>query len=279
MASKAATESPVLRLSSRPESLREWLGGLWRHRGVLMELSRKDFRVRYKRTTLGVVWAAFVPLIQAVIMAFIFSRVGAFGSSNYSYAGFVIAGMAAFSYASTAILAATTAIVDNASLTDKVWFPRALLALVPTVSNLVTLAVSVVVVIVALPILDTPYTLRLLLLVPATVLLMAFVTALGLLLSALDVYFRDVKFMVQAALLVWFYVTPIVYPPTALESAGRWLYLNPMTGIAGLFQRAAVDAPVPSGGAVAVSIGTTLVFLVAGVMLHRRHDRLFVDQL
>jgi lipopolysaccharide transport system permease protein len=134
-------------------------------------------------------------------------------------------------------------------------------------------------VIVALPLFSEPITPGLALLVPAVVLLVAFTAALGLVLGALDVYFRDIKFMVQAAVLMWFYITPIVYPPTALGGAHYWLQFNPLTGIVGLFQRAAVGAPVPTATALLVSIVTTLVLLVAGIVLHRRHDRLFVDQL
>jgi len=177
------------------------------------------------------------------------------------------------------ISSATTSIVDASSLTDKVWFPRAVLALVPATANLITLSISTLIVVVALPILGEPLTPRLLLLLPASALLVAFTTALGLALSALYVYFRDTKFMVQAVLLVWFYVTPIIYPPSVLGSAGRWIDFNPLTGITGLFQQAAVDAPVPSGRAIVVSVVTTIVLLLVAVPAHRRHDRLFVDQL
>ena len=271
---------PVLRLDGRPEPTREWIGGLWKRRSVLLALAAKDFRVRYKRASLGVVWAVAMPLLQAAVMAFVFSRVGRFGAgAGYSYAAYVLAGMTAWFYASMSITAGTTSIVDASSLTDKVWFPRAVLALVPVTANLITLGISMGIVVLALPVLGEPYTPRLLLLVPATLLLVSFTAALSLVLSGLYVYFRDAKFIVQAVMLIWFYVTPIVYPPTALGRAGDWLFLNPLTGIAGVFQRAAVDAPVPSGRAVAVSIGTTLVLFLAGVMLHRRHDRLFVDQL
>jgi lipopolysaccharide transport system permease protein len=273
------TATQVLRLNRRPEPFRRWLGALWRHRGVLAELSRKDFRVRYKRASLGVIWAAAVPVLQAAVMAFVFSRVGRFGGTGYSYAVYVLAGMAAWAYGSMAITASTTSIVDASSLTDKVWFPRAILALVPVVSNLVTLAISVAVVIAAMPVFGEPITPRVLLLFPAAALLFAFTAALGLLLSALDVYFRDVKFMVQAIVLVWFYVTPIVSPPSVLGSAGTWLQFNPLTGIVGLFQRAATGAPVPTTTAVVVSVVATFVFLACGVAYHRRHDRLFVDQL
>ncbi|MDQ1521699.1 MAG: lipopolysaccharide transport system permease protein, partial [Actinomycetota bacterium] len=157
--------------------------------------------------------------------------------------------------------------------------PRAVLALVPPVANLVTLGISTLILLVALPILGVPIAARFLLLVPAIVLLFSFTAALGLALSALYVYFRDVKFMVTAVLLVWLYITPIVYPPTALKTAARWLDFNPLSGIVGLFQRAAVGAPVPSGRAIVVSIVATAVLATVAVIAHRRHDRLFVDLL
>jgi lipopolysaccharide transport system permease protein len=267
-------------LDNRPESLRQWSAAVWRYRGVLLALARKDFKIRYKRTMLGVIWAAAVPLLQSVVMVFIFSRVGRFGDGEgFSYAGYVLAGMVPWVYASTSILSAATSIVDGSGLTDKVWFPRAVLALVPSLANLVTLAISIAALLVALPIIGVSLDIRLLLLLPAVVLTIAFTAGVGLLLGAIDVYFRDVKFMVQAVLLVWMYATPIVYPPEALGSAARWLDFNPLTGIVGLYQRAAVGAPVPSTRALIVSIVVTIVLAAVAAVVHQRHDRLFVDLL
>jgi lipopolysaccharide transport system permease protein len=272
--------APVLRLDNRPESLARWLSGMWRYRGVLVALARKDFRVRYKRASLGILWSVAVPLFQSAVMVFIFSRVGRFGSgSTYSYAGFVLAGMVPWLYVSTSLPSATTSIVDGSSLTDKVFFPRAVLPLVTPCANLVGLAISTLILLVALPIVGQPWAPQLLLIVPATVLLWAFTAALSLALGGLYVYFRDLKFMVQAVILVWLYVTPVVYPASALQGAGPWLDFNPLTGIVGLFQRAAVGAPVPSTRALVVSVATTVVIAVVAVVGQRRHDRLFVDQL
>jgi ABC-type polysaccharide/polyol phosphate export permease len=213
-------------------------------------------------------------------MVFVFSRVGGFGDgAGFSYAGFVLAGMVAWLYVSACVGPATTSIVDSTAITDKVFFPRAVLPLVGPVSNLVTLSISVLILLVALPIIGVGVSARFLLLVPAILLLFAFTASVGLALSALYVYFRDVKFMVQAVMLVWLYVTPIVYPPSALHGAARWLDFNPLTGIVGLFQRAAVDAPVPSARALVVSIVATTAVAAVAVIAHRRHDRLFVDLL
>jgi len=275
-----AEVAPAVVIDNHPEPLKAWLGGLWRHRGVLLALASKDFRVRYKRATLGILWSVAVPLFQIAVLVFIFSRVGRFSDGlGFSYAGFVLAGMVPWLYLSSSVTASTTSIVDASSLTDKVAFPRAVLPLVTPTANLVTLAISILILTAALPVLSEPFAVRLVLLIPATILLFAFTTALGLVLGALYVYFRDVKFMVQAVILVWLYVTPIVYPPSALKSAGPWLDFNPLTGITGLFQRAAVGAPVPSTRGLLVSVVATLVLTVGAVVGHRRHDRLFVDLL
>jgi ABC-type polysaccharide/polyol phosphate export permease len=271
---------PVLRLDDRAEPLGQWLSGLLGQRRLLVALAQKEFRVRYKRASLGILWSVALPLFQSAVMIFVFSRVGHFGSgARFNYAGYVLAGMVPWLYLSASIAASTSSIVEASTVTDKVYFPRAVLPLVSPVANLVTLAISVAILLVALPILGVSLAPRLLLIVPGVVLLCAFTGALGLVLGGLYVYFRDLKFMVQAVLLVWIYVTPIVYPRGALKSAGPWLDFNPLTGIAGLFQRAAVNAPVPSARALTCSVVATVLIVIAAVVGHRRHDRLFVDLL
>jgi len=272
--------TPTLSLDHRPGPLFAWLAGLWRFRGVLLALSRKDFQVRYKRATLGVLWSAALPLLQSTVLVFIFSRVGDFGTGrSFSYAGYVLAGMVPWVFVSTSIGASTTSIVEASGLTDKVWFPRAILALVPPCANTIMLATSTVILLIGLPLIGVPPALRLLLLVPAALLAIAFSAAFGMLLAALYVYFRDLKFLVQAVLLVWLYVTPVVYPPAELGPAGRWLDWNPLTGITGMFQSAAVGSPFPSVRALLVSVLATLGLGAIGVLVHRHHDRLFVDLL
>jgi lipopolysaccharide transport system permease protein len=271
---------PTLTLDSRPVSLRDWLDGLWRFRGVLVALSRKDFQVRYKRATLGVLWSVALPLLQSIVMVFIFSRVAGFGSGRgFSYAGFVLAGMVPWVFVSTSVTSSTTSIVDASGLTDKVWFPRAILALVPPCANLVLLATAAVILLAELPVVGVSPSPRLFLLIPAAAMAAAFASAAGLVLAALYVYFRDLKFMVSAVVLVWLYLTPIVYPASSLKSAGPWLDFNPLTGIVQLFQTAAVGSPGPSGRALVVSLAVTAALTVVAVAIHRRNDRLFVDLL
>jgi lipopolysaccharide transport system permease protein len=278
MADTAAGRTGVLDIKPGATPLREWAASIVDHLDVLWVLARKDFQVRYKRASLGVLWSVAVPLIQATVLAFVFSRLIRF-ESQVPFAPYVFSGVVSWGYFSGTLSQGATSIVDAAGLTDKVWFPRALLAIVPCLANLVGFAVSLGALVVIAMVSDAGFGLRILLLFPAFVLLFTFVLAGSLLTSALQVYFRDVRFLIAAGLMVWMYVTPILYPKRALGGIGRWLDFNPMTGIVELFHIAVVGVTQPWQRAVTVSVITTLVILVAGIELQRRHDRLFVDLL
>ena len=270
--------APVLDLGPEPESVRSWTRSVVAHREVLLALAAKDFKVRYKRAMFGILWAVALPLLQSAVMIVVFSRVTKVDTDGFDYTGYVLAGMAAWAFAVVSISSAATAIVDGSSLTDKVWFPRALLVLAPIAANLIGLAISVAIIAVV-QLARSGLGPEALLLVPGAVLLVLLVAGISLTAAALHVHFRDVRFLVQAGLLVLFYATPVLYPVDLLGDLARVDELiNPFVGVVQVFQAALADADV-SGAALTASIVWTLVLLVAAVRLHHRGDRLFVDLL
>lgn len=269
---------PVLDLEPGFAGREEWIRSLWDHRAVIRVLARKDFQTRYKRASLGVLWAVAVPLLQAAVMIFIFSHFVHAGK-GVSYAAYVLAGILTWSYFSMVLPQATTSIIDGTSLTEKLWFPRAILPLVPCVSNLVGLGISMVILLIGTPVLGAAPSVHLLLLIPGCLLLVVFTMALAMVLAALQVYFRDVRFVVTAALIVWLYATPIMYPKSKVGAIGQWLDFNPMTGIISLFHVAVIGKDGSWGRSLVISLIATALLLVAAMEIHRRHDRLFVDLL
>jgi lipopolysaccharide transport system permease protein len=269
----------VLELGPEPGPASAWFRQLWEHRGVLWILARSDFQVRFKRASLGIIWAVAVPVVQAGVLAVVFSRLSVVRTDRVEHYGvFVLSGVLAWAYWLPAVSAGSTAIVDGNKLTDKVWFPRAVLALVPCLSGCAGLAVSLIVLVVAMPTLGAAPGLDLLLVLPASALLVILTMSVSLVLSALHVYFRDVRFLVQATLILLFYTTPIIYSADDLGALGRWLDLNPLTGAITLFQRASGEGTVHLR-ALVVSVAFTTVTAVVGCAVQRRHDRLFVDLL
>lgn len=269
---------PVLELGPEPASLLQWLTEMWEHREVIWVLARKDFHVRFKRASFGVLWAVAVPVLQAAVMVFVFSHF-VHTAHGIPYGAYVLSGILGWTYFASTIPAGVTSIVDGNGITDKVWFPRAILALVPCLSGLVGLGISMVILLIGTPILGAHLGVRILLLIPACGLLVAFTSAISLLASALQVYFRDVRFIISALLMVWLYATPIMYPVTVVGGLGRWLDFNPMTGVVTLFHLAVLGPVQPWHRAVAVSVLTTAVLLTIGIEAQRRRDRVFVDLL
>ena len=212
------------------------------------------------------------------MLAIVFSRLVKFSSTGH-FAVFLLGGVVVWSYFSLTIAAAGTAIVDNAELTSKIWFPRAALVLVPTLGNLVGYGASLGALLLLMPVLGAIPTPRVLLLVPATLLLVAFTLSLSLVVASLHVYMRDIRYGLQAIVLVWFYATPILYPQSALKDIGPLMDYNPMTGIVDVFRLATLGAGGDITRPLLVTVATCIVLMLVALELYRRRDRLYADML
>ncbi len=259
--------------------VRELARDLWHSRPLIQMLAKKEFFVKYRRASLGMLWAACLPLFQASVLALVFSRVVRVETED-PYAVFVFPAYAAWSFFSQTLPGASTSIVDNSALSNKIYFPRAVLPLTSVLAALYGFAFTLVALLgVCLAFGEYP-DLGTLLLIPAVVLLILLTAGMALLVSALHVYFRDMRFFVQAALSVWLFVTPVLYPleqaDGVVEVAVR---INPMSGVAELFRAAVTGGDPGYRSTVAVSVGWVVAMLVAALLVHRRYNRVFSDLL
>jgi lipopolysaccharide transport system permease protein len=271
--------APTIDLQGESTSPGRLARQLWEARELFLILSRKEFHVRYRRASFGILWALALPLLQAAVLALVFSKVAHIRAAPH-YAVFVLAGMAPWSYFSMTISAGSTAVVDSTDLSSKVYFPRAVLPLAQLAANLYGYLVTVAIVLLLCPLFHVGLGPAALLLLPASILLLALTAGFCLTASALHVYFRDVRYIVSAALMVWFYVTPVVYP--AGDASGKLrllLELNPMTGILDLFRTATVGGVGPMAVPVLISLAWTLGLLTTATLLHCRYQRVFADLL
>jgi ABC-type polysaccharide/polyol phosphate export permease len=278
-AREEAPEAPSLDLHGERTPVGALVKEIWGRRELLRLLVREEFHIRYRRASFGMLWAVALPLLQSVVLAVVFSKVVRANLVAH-YPAFVLIGMTAWTFFGTALATGATGIVDKAQMSSRVYFPRAIFALVAVGSNLYAFFITLAIVIALTPLLGVGLGLHLLILIPATLLLITFTTVLCLTLSALHVYFRDVRYVVTAALLVWLYVTPIIYPPSAVPHLLRALLaINPMTGIVGLFHAATVGASGPLLLPVIIAVAWTVGLLITGTLLQARWDRVFADLL
>lgn len=274
-----SSPEPAFDLRSDHGDLRTMLGDLWASRELVRVLARKEFFVRYRRASFGVVWAVFIPLVQAAVLAAVLPRLIRFGfETPGSYLAFVFGGTASWAFFSSSLTTGAGSIVEGQAVSTRVYFPRLVLPIVSVLANLYGLLPGIAVLI-GIVIVTGDGGPQLLWLVPGTALAVGLTTALSTLLAGLHVFFRDVRYLTQAALLAWFYITPVFYPLDSLGELRGWVEANPVTGIVELFRAGSVGADSGWGTPVAWSVAWTVAFTVAALVLHRRYDRVFVDLL
>jgi lipopolysaccharide transport system permease protein len=273
------TTTASLELTPEASSVRSLLRELWQSRDLVRMLARKDFFVRYRRASFGLLWAVGLPLFQAVVMAVVFGRLAHLRPGSTNYIAFILAGLVGWTYFSTVVGTGSTSVVDNSTLASRIYFPRMVLPLVTVVSSLYGYFISLVVAIGICFVLGVAPGPRLLLLVPATLVMVALAAAFCMTLTALHVYFRDVRWMVTAAMVAWIYLSPVIYPLSKLHSLAHFLWINPATGMVELFHAAIVGTSDNWVPAIWWSLGWIAALSVIALALFRRFDRVFVDLL
>jgi lipopolysaccharide transport system permease protein len=265
----------------RPASRRPHLdvSELWHYRELLATFVWRDVVVRYKQTFLGVAWALLVPVFTAVIYIVIFGRFAKFPSGNMPYPILVFSGLLPMQYFTSSLTGSSTSLIQNINLVTKVYFPRVLLplsaAIVPVVDFLIGLSVLLVLMFhygtwpggVAL------------LLAPAFIAL-AFVTALGFgfFLSAVNVRYRDVPYVIPVFLSVLPFVSGVPYAVADIPSHWQWiLSFNPMTSVISGWRWAVLGANPPVPGQVAVGVAVGVVLFLGGLAFFRSSEPRFAD--
>jgi ABC-2 type transport system permease protein len=208
---------------------------------LLVGMTRKELKVKYKNSVLGFFWSMLNPALTLVVFYVVFQIF--LKSGIPVFAIYLLSGVLVWNLFSTALPGATQSVVINAPLVKKVAFPREVLALASVGAALVHFFLQSIVLLLALLIFRYPVSGHFsLLIVPALLTLLLFVSALGILLSAINVYLRDTQHLLELLLLAWFWMTPIVYQYRLVADrlkGNSWLmFLNPLTAITVSFQRA-----------------------------------------
>jgi lipopolysaccharide transport system permease protein len=256
------------------------LGELWDYRELLAVLAWRDVSVRYKQSIVGVGWVLVQPLASALLFTIIFGHFAKLPSDGIPYAVFSYCALLPWNYFSRTFSDTSGSLVGASHLVSKVYFPRLILPLSRVVAGLVDFAVSLVV----LALLMAWYGVRPgwgVLLLPL-LLALAGATALGvgLWLTALNVRYRDIGFIVPFAAQLWMFATPVAYSAGIVPERWRALYgLNPMVGVVEGFRWALLGATAPRATDLAFSAGIVLVLLVGGLFYFRRAEQSVADHL
>ncbi len=253
------------------------LRDLWRYRELLYFLTWRDIKVRYKQTVLGAAWAVLQPLLTMVIFSIIFGQLAKLPSDGIPYPIFTFTALLPWQLFAFALTNSSNSLVGSQNLVSKVYFPRLVIPIASVLPGLVDFAISFVVLLGMMLYFQAPLTLRALAL--PLFLLLALCTALGvgLWLSALNVEYRDIRYVVPFMTLFWQYATPVAYSSSLIPEKWRLLYgLNPMTGVVEGFRWALLGSG-DMGAMLWVSVLIVLVLLVTGLAYFKRMEASFAD--
>ena len=252
---------------------------LWRFRELLYFLVWRDVKVRYKQTALGVAWALIQPLMTMAVFTVFFGRLAKMSSDGVPYPLFAFVALAPWTYVATAVSNGAVALVSSQHLISKVYFPRLIVPLASVLTPLLDLSITFGMLVLMLFWYAAAPSASMLLAIPFIALAVLTAFAATLWLSALNVQFRDVRYVLPFLVQFWLFATPVAYPASLVPPAWRIAYgLNPMASVVEGLRHALLGTPAP-GAMVPVSIVVTLVALAGGLAYFRRVEGTLVDVL
>lgn len=245
---------------------------------LLVSMTEKEFRVRYKYTLLGFLWLILLPVLQMLVIGFIFTFFIKQPVAHYNYHLFI--GLLVWNFFSLSLNKATPAIVYERSLIKKAKFPHEVIPLSIVLSNFINFLLALILYFIAILFLGTFSPVNVFYLLIGLTQLFSFTVGLSLLTSALNVRFRDVSFFVQAILIVWFYATPIIYSLTMVPVKIFWLWrLNPLTSTLQFLQHAFLGEPLPGPVMIGGNLLVIILITLLGVYVFQRESKNFDDWL
>jgi lipopolysaccharide transport system permease protein len=265
-------------------SARGMLGALWRYRGFVVASVSREFQLRYRGSTLGFVWNLIGPLGTVIIFTVVFAQVMRARLPGvddiYGYGIYLCAGVLAWGLFAEIVQRGLGMFIEHGNLLKKSSFPRSSLPLIVVLTALVNFAVAFGVFLAFLALSGRFPGWIAIAAIPVIAVLVAFAAGLGVLFGTMNVFFRDIGQAITILLQFWFWLTPIVYPVTALpEFLREWLVLNPVAPIVGGLQRIFSEGRMPEWGSFASPLAVAIVALFLGAVTFRANATDIVDEL
>lgn len=252
---------------------------LWEHRELLYFYTWRDIKVKYKQTALGVLWVLLQPLVFMFLFTFLLnSKFSADLPDGLPYPVFVLTGLLCWNTFASAVNNAGNSMVTNAPIIKKIYFPRLIIPIASIAGAFIDLAVGCILYVVALLYYKPVIHPALLMLVPVAVFLI-FISSfgIGLFIAALNIKYRDFRYLLPFFVQTLMFVSPVLYPFTSFNTSSKLLFsINPMYAPLELF-RLHLTGGAPELLPILISITSSTIFLTIGIFVFRKTERYFAD--
>jgi lipopolysaccharide transport system permease protein len=268
----------TLRIEASGGWIRLRLGEFWEYRELLYFLVWRDIKVRYKQTALGAIWAIIQPFTTMVVFSLFFGKLAKMPSDNIPYPIFCYAALVPWTFFANGLTQSSESLIGNANLIRKVYFPRLTIPVAAVLSGIVDFGLAFIVLLAMMLYYGIVPTFNVVWLPFFFLLALVCSLGIGLWVSALNLKYRDVRYVIPFLTQIWLFVTPIAYPSSMLPARWQLVYgLNPMAGVVRGFRWALLGTRTAPGPIIVVSSLASLLILAGGVFYFRRMERTFAD--
>jgi len=256
---------------------------LYRYRYALANLVLKDFRVRYRNMSLGFLWSLINPLVMLGVLIIVFSFIHPNRHAHF-FPVFLLSGMITYNFFTLCLPPVTNSIMDNASLVKKVIFPRELIPISVVLSNSIHLVIQLILLMAFVLLFKVPLHATILLVPVVFMVEVLFILGMAFACSALSVFYRDMLYIVQSALSVMFWLTPIFYDLAQvklnLPKPLYYLYLlNPIAGLIDAVRNTLLRGKLPDPESFGIACGVSVAVFIVGVLIFRKRQAYFADKI
>jgi len=251
---------------------------LWEYRELFYFLAWRDMKVRYKQTVLGVLWALIQPFFTMLVFTVVFGVMANIPSDGVPKPIFYFSALLPWIYFSSTLSYGGMSLLNNSNLLTKIYFPRVILPAAAALGGLLDFAIGTVMLVGITVYYGFPLGWHSLLWPVLVVPLVLLTFGLSAFLAALNVKYRDIKYAIPFAIQLWLFITPIIYPSSIFPERFRWvLALNPLTGLIEMFRFAVIPGQTVHWDLLALSLATTVLVTLFGLVYFKRAERAFAD--
>jgi len=245
---------------------------------LIRELTSREIKARYKQSILGYAWVILNPLFQMLVMAFVFSKIVRFPTVGTPYTVFLYAGLLPWTLFANSLTGATNSLVQSANLLKKVYFPREIFVISTIISKIVDFLLASTVFVIFLLFYHQQISFNILWLFPIFAIQQLFTYGLSLFLAALNLFYRDIQYVLTLILTVGMYLTPVIYPTEIFPSQYRWIFqLNPMAVIINAYRQVILNGNMPNLISLSIALFVSGIITLLGYRLFRKLEGVFAD--
>ncbi|MBE9572793.1 MAG: ABC transporter permease [Proteobacteria bacterium] len=251
---------------------------IWDYRELLYFLTKRDIKVRYKQTVLGGLWAIIQPVFTMVVFTLFFGRLAKMPSDGIPYPIFVYAGLLPWIYFANAVSASGNSLVGSANLITKVYFPRLIIPASASLAGLLDFFIAMLVMGAMMIYYNFIPNIGILLFPFLVSLTFLCAVGVGLWLSALNVQYRDIRYVIPFLIQLWMFVSPVIYPVSMVKEKYQWLLaLNPMGGVINAYRASLLGHMPINWSLLGLSTVVIIILFLSGLYYFRRMERTFAD--